>query len=172
MTPCPIKTPSSMSFQMNHDVSVNLPNSPRTASETDTLGSLHRTPSAAQLGRIGIVANKPSERGVPAVPDRIGHAHAGDVLSRQQFLQQFEHEKRRSDRSKAPFATVVFEFAAGIFGEDDTADRLINIVCTNKRDTDVVGVLDDKRVAVLLSNTDARGAGQFIQKVRQRAEFF
>jgi len=157
---------------MNHDLSINLPDSPRSDPATETFGSFRVTPPGARVGRIGIVANKPSKRSAASPTRNVAHPAAGEVLSRQEFLQQFRREKRRADRSKAPFATTIFEFAAGIFSEDETADRLINILCTNKRDTDVVGILDDRRVAVLLTDTDARGARQFIQKVRQHTEFF
>jgi lipopolysaccharide/colanic/teichoic acid biosynthesis glycosyltransferase len=158
---------------MNHDLSIKLPDSPRADPATETFGSLHVTPNGAQVARIGIVTNNPSEQSAaPPTRNRSARAPAGEVLSRHEFLQQFQREKRRADRSKAPFATTIFEFAAGIFGEDETADRLMNILCTNKRDTDFVGILDDKRVAVLLTDTDAGGARQFIQKVRQRTEFF
>jgi len=88
-----------------------------------------------------------------------------DVLTREPFLVQLEREKRRVDRSKASLSVATFRFSKE--ADEDDAIRLLDLVCARKRETDVVGRLNDELVAVLLPDTGSEGSHQFIRKITE-----
>ena len=88
-----------------------------------------------------------------------------DVVPRELFLSQLEREKRRVDRSKAHLSVVTFRF--GNEADEHDADRLLELVCARKRETDVVGRLNDELVAVLLPDTGSEGSHEFIRKITE-----
>jgi exopolysaccharide biosynthesis polyprenyl glycosylphosphotransferase len=88
-----------------------------------------------------------------------------DVLPRHYFLKQLEREKRRADRSRASLSMVLFLFDGAGDNAPGDVDRLLDELCRSKRETDVVGYLSDDQIAVLLPDTDARGALVLRRKV-------
>ena len=88
-----------------------------------------------------------------------------DVLPRHYFLKQLEREKRRSDRSKASLSIVLFRFDSRSDDRLDDADRLLVVLCKNKRETDIVGHINDDLIAVLLTDTEEQGTVVLTRKV-------
>lgn len=87
-----------------------------------------------------------------------------DVLSTHYFLRHLEWEKRRADRSKTSLSVVLFRFDGARDDPSGDADRLLGELYRRKRATDVIGYLSDDRIAVLLPDTDAKGAIAMTQK--------
>jgi len=87
-----------------------------------------------------------------------------DVLSTLYFLRHLEWEKRRADRSKTSLSVVLFRFDGARDDPSGDADRLLGELYRRKRATDVIGYLSDDRIAVLLPDTDAKGAIVMTQK--------
>jgi lipopolysaccharide/colanic/teichoic acid biosynthesis glycosyltransferase len=92
-----------------------------------------------------------------------------EVLSRNEFVEQIEREKRRAERSRAPFSMVLFENDEES-GTHDALDIAPTVIAQMKRDTDIVGELDDNVLAALLPGTDAAGARCFLEKTLARQE--
>jgi lipopolysaccharide/colanic/teichoic acid biosynthesis glycosyltransferase len=90
-----------------------------------------------------------------------------DVLTREPFLVQLEREKRRVDRSKASLSVATFHLSKE--ADEDHAILLLELVCARKRETDVVGWLNDELVAVLLPDTGSEGSHEFIRKITDGA---
>jgi exopolysaccharide biosynthesis polyprenyl glycosylphosphotransferase len=88
-----------------------------------------------------------------------------DVLPRHYFLKQLEREKRRADRSKAPLSIVLFHFECRVGDLLGEVDRLLEVLCSIKRETDIVGYLSDDRIAVLVPDTGKQGARMVVRKV-------
>ncbi len=88
-----------------------------------------------------------------------------DVLPRHYFLRQLEREKRRTDRSKASLSMVLFRFDSRSGDPLLDAERLLGVLCKNKRETDIVGYVSDDLIAVLLPDTDKRGTLVLTRKV-------
>jgi lipopolysaccharide/colanic/teichoic acid biosynthesis glycosyltransferase len=88
------------------------------------------------------------------------------ILAPDVFAQEVEHEKRRSDRSKAPVSLAVFRMdARSARGAFD----FMTLLAREKREIDVVGALRPGELAVLLPVTDHAGAERFIERVRGAA---
>ncbi|MFO1313539.1 MAG: sugar transferase [Burkholderiales bacterium] len=88
---------------------------------------------------------------------------AGQVLARDAFLHELEHEKRRADRSKAPLSIVRCQLDV----DEDRAQTTPfgETVLASCRETDTVGEIGAGIVGVLLPGTDAEGASVFVGKV-------
>jgi lipopolysaccharide/colanic/teichoic acid biosynthesis glycosyltransferase len=90
---------------------------------------------------------------------------SSDVLPRKHFLRELQREKIRSDRSKTCLSVSFFQ----LDGNKARAERLLQIVCADKRETDLIGYLGNGCVAVLLPETDAAGAERQAQRIVSRS---
>jgi lipopolysaccharide/colanic/teichoic acid biosynthesis glycosyltransferase len=129
----------------------------QTAAHIGAHGAFARGPLAGEPSRPGLALPSPARR-----QPRIG---ADDVLPRADFLRHLEREKRRVDRSKASLSVVVFSLDGARADPAGDTDRLLAELWQRKRETDVIGYLSDDRVAVLLPDTNAKGATVLTQKV-------
>mgnify|MGYP000521884208 CR=1 FL=1 len=86
--------------------------------------------------------------------------YAADV-----FRAVIERERHRCDRNHHVFALVVFAMAPE--WRDKVPAQFLETLPHLVRCTDEVGWLDDTRVGVMLPETQAHGAWQFSQKVRE-----
>ena len=93
-----------------------------------------------------------------------------DVLAKYQFLRQLEHEKRRTDRSKASLSIALFHLDSKKNDELGDAEALLNILRNTKRETDILGYLGHDLVALLLPDTDEEGTRGFMKKIANRIE--
>ena len=92
----------------------------------------------------------------------------GTVLSRKQFLEELQLEKRRSDRSRAPLSLVVMKFAVGPSLDEDDLDDIVAELRFNKRETDVLGYLGNGVVAFLLPYSEEKAAETFSKLLVER----
>ncbi|HUG89369.1 MAG TPA: sugar transferase [Planctomycetaceae bacterium] len=97
----------------------------------------------------------------PESAERSGHAPAR-LHATGPFRDLLDRERNRSDRSGAPFALVVFGFAAE---QDPKRFRLAGRLEQRLRAVDDAGWLDGERIGVILTNTPHAGARTFIDNI-------
>lgn len=85
-----------------------------------------------------------------------------DLLPHNDFLMQLRREKRRVERSKAPLSIVLYRMSDAAARE---FDRVLEILHTLKRETDLLGLVGNGMVAVLCPDTDAEGVKAFVRKI-------
>jgi len=105
-------------------------------------------------------AARPARRAArrPAVDDARASGLACDLaLRRDDFLRLLQREKRRCERSAAALSVVVLPAAAG--------GAVLQALDACKRETDVLGQLEDGVFALLCLDTDARGVEGFLRKL-------
>jgi exopolysaccharide biosynthesis polyprenyl glycosylphosphotransferase len=110
--------------------------------------------------------------------DAFGGAHRAaidpllylDILPRHQFLSQLKREKRRTDRSMAPLSIAVFRLPTASGTSPELVNRLLRLLSVAKRETDVIGYLEPGLVAVILTDTDEKGAECFRQKLEDQKD--
>ena len=98
-----------------------------------------------------------------------GYASRADPLSRNPFLNQLRLEKRRVDRSKAPLSMVLYRYDGKHEAMLSDARTLVRLLRSNKRETDILGQLDNGVIAILLLDTSREGTHRFMQKVESQA---
>ena len=91
------------------------------------------------------------------------------ALRRDDFLRLLQREKRRCERSAAALSLVVLHGDGAGGREPLQAAAVLQALSDSKRETDVLGQLDDGVFAVLCLDTDERGVEGFIRKVKARA---
>ena len=91
------------------------------------------------------------------------------ALRRDDFLRLLQREKRRCERSAATLSLVVLHGDGAGGREPLQAAAVLQALSDSKRETDVLGQLDDGVFAVLCLDTDERGVEGFIRKVKARA---
>jgi lipopolysaccharide/colanic/teichoic acid biosynthesis glycosyltransferase len=158
---------------MNHELSIELRASEGPIQDAASANPTHRGCIAPGVTLRSRLARQPPSV-EPEAGDKIPAATRAsldaDVFARFRFLRQVEREKRRSDRSKCPLSIALFRFGGGKAGGHHSIDRLVDILCVNKRETDVVGYLNDEVVAVLLTDTSEQGTQRFVQKIVDRSD--
>ena len=93
------------------------------------------------------------------------HESSNEPLRKNPFLAQLQLEKRRVDRSKAPLSMVLYRHD-GRKGEVLRDIRLLlDLLRTNKRETDILGHLDNDVIAILLLDTNREGMLKFMLKI-------
>jgi lipopolysaccharide/colanic/teichoic acid biosynthesis glycosyltransferase len=92
--------------------------------------------------------------------------HEDAPLSFQLFMRDLRREKLRADRSSSPLSLVVFELRS-IGSADADLGHLLDVLRERTRETDIIGHLDDERIAVLCPDTAAAGAERLARKVEQ-----
>jgi len=93
-----------------------------------------------------------------------------EIFEHSVFLRHLLRERRRVDRSRAPLSLVVFRLDPSHHNWAPAFRELVSTLLGGKRETDLVGLLDRGRVAVLLVDTDSDGAGAFIRKIAGRVD--
>jgi lipopolysaccharide/colanic/teichoic acid biosynthesis glycosyltransferase len=82
------------------------------------------------------------------------------------FMEHVHREKRRCERYGAPLSVVVYRLDQCHSGR---AGRLFEALHEAKRETDILGHLDDGLVAVLCPDTDEHGVAGFMHKIEARS---
>jgi len=158
---------------MNHELSIELRGSEAPIRDAASANPTRLEHIAAGVTLRSRVARQPASLG-PEAGDKIPAATRASVdaglFAGSRFLRQMEREKRRSDRSKCPLSVALFRFGTKKAGEHHSIDRLLDILCVNKRETDIVGYLNDEVVAVLLTDTSEQGTQRFVQKIVDRSD--
>lgn len=93
-----------------------------------------------------------------------------DVLPRAEFRAQVRLEKRRTDRSKAPLSLVVMRIDGQTLMGSNDLRNLITDLSERKRETDVIGYLDNGHIAFLLPYTDAKAVSAFCNLIGERVD--
>jgi lipopolysaccharide/colanic/teichoic acid biosynthesis glycosyltransferase len=106
------------------------------------------------------------QRTRPAITPAPG-AHVEQVLPRHFFLAQLHREKRRADRSGMLLSLVIYRLARSTPPSDEA--HLRDLLLHSKRETDILGQLDDNVLAVICPDTGAEGIHRFIDKIDARS---
>jgi exopolysaccharide biosynthesis polyprenyl glycosylphosphotransferase len=93
------------------------------------------------------------------------YLRTGEILSKEHFLSQLRREKLRTDRSGAPLSIAMFTCEAG----ERSVMELVELLRSRKRETDVLGHLEDNIVGVLLPDTNEHGAARLTEKILSQA---
>lgn len=93
-----------------------------------------------------------------------------DVLPRNEFRAQVRLEKRRADRSRAALSLVVLRLdGQSLMGTNDLRD-LIRYLTERKRETDIIGYVDNGLIAILLPYTDSSSVAAFCRLIVDRVD--
>jgi hypothetical protein len=85
------------------------------------------------------------------------------------FHQLLENEAKRLPRSSGVFTLCAIECGAGAItlGDDAAAIAAVRALAAELRETDVIGLLDDRTMAVLMPATDLAGGERTFRRVRE-----
>lgn len=140
-------------------------------SSTQALWPRHeaKMPSAKRrylrLASVSRVA--PQQRYAPPVSTAALRDDSHDVLPRDYLIAQLRRERLRVDRSGARLSLVIFRLAKS---DDSTAlAKLRSVLVLRKRETDIVGHLDNGAVAVICPDTGDDGVRSFVAKIDANA---
>ena len=84
------------------------------------------------------------------------------LLPPNELLTHLSREKRRTERSKTPLSMVLYRLNGAAAGD---ADRLLDVLHTAKRETDILGHLAGSQIVVLCPDTDQVGIQAFRKKI-------
>jgi hypothetical protein len=84
------------------------------------------------------------------------------------FAERIAEELERAKRFDLGLAVVVIDLVGGAAPAATTLDRVLAAVRTELRGSDLLGVLDDSRIAALLVHTDAAGMSSVLPRLRRR----
>ena len=115
----------------------------------------------------------PKQRVSPAFsalsrPSTVEFPQPAQMLSKHHFLRQLRHEKRRTERSKAPLSLVLFNVDPESRDGKNQARALADALNSSKRETDVLGYVAEDCLGFLLPDTNEDGAHAFTRNVRTR----
>jgi lipopolysaccharide/colanic/teichoic acid biosynthesis glycosyltransferase len=85
------------------------------------------------------------------------------------FLMHLQREKRRAERHHAPLALILYRTDVAGFSDPQQTEQLLEVLHTNKRETDFLGYVADDLIAVLCPDTDEVGTKGFMEKVEREA---
>jgi lipopolysaccharide/colanic/teichoic acid biosynthesis glycosyltransferase len=103
----------------------------------------------------------------PAPPSLSRRSGRSDILSAPVFRAVLSRECARSDRSGGGFALVVFRIGGGRRIASTFLRHLVRTLAARMRESDVIGWLDERRVAAVLPATSAEGAGAFVASLHE-----
>jgi hypothetical protein len=83
------------------------------------------------------------------------------------FVHRIEEELARAKRFDRDLSLVVVDAAARPWPQE-TTDRLVDVLRAELRGSDVLGLVDDKRVVVLLIETHESAVGTVVRRLRDR----
>ncbi len=95
-------------------------------------------------------------------------APRGPMVNRHHFVKELRHEKRRTERSRAPLSVVLFRVDIDKSGGLAVVKTLAETLGRTKRETDVLGYLGEDLMALLLPDTNEQGALALIRNVEAR----
>ena len=119
---------------------------------------LGASPSPEQRGRIGTNQH-----------EDVSETNPRGILSRHQFVKQIRLEKRRTDRFKVPLSVLLFQVHPDHRSRPGQFGALVDLLRNSKRETDLIGYLDDGVVGVLLIHTGETGLQSFASKLATAA---
>ena len=90
------------------------------------------------------------------------------LLNQNELTAAMRSERRRADRSKAPLALATFRRKQGSM--QSVPRQLSAALHQRLRETDVAGLLDSNRVAVVLPDTNSDGAWTFANAIQQQCQ--
>ncbi len=90
------------------------------------------------------------------------------ALSKHDFFNQLEREKKRAERSKSPLSIAIFRGTGRTSFSDEHLHPLLQLLVGTKREVDFVATIDPNTVAVLLVDTTENGAHQFLERITAR----
>jgi lipopolysaccharide/colanic/teichoic acid biosynthesis glycosyltransferase len=112
---------------------------------------------------------RPSRRLRAVERDRQPPPDAGrarTTLPSNDFLKDVKRETRRAERSHTPLSLLVFRIDDTRLDDAFGADGLLELLHRTTRATDIIGLQQDRAVAVLCPDTDETGMQAFMDKVR------
>ena len=92
-----------------------------------------------------------------------------DALPPNNFLNDLHREMRRAERSRAALSLVLYQVDDKRPQESRHAGRLLEVLWSAKRETDIVGHVGDDMIAVLCPDTDEQGTKGFTRKIDAQA---
>lgn len=92
------------------------------------------------------------------------------TLSKDDFFNQLEREKKRAERSKSPLSIAIFRGTARASFSYEHLLPLLQLLAGTKREADVLATIDSNTVAVLLVDTPKKGADQFLKRIAARLD--
>ena len=92
------------------------------------------------------------------------------ILPRPHFLRELQREQRRTDRSTSPLSVAVFRLNGSQADELERAEDLLRILQRNKRETDILGDLGNRAIALMLPDTNPQGLRQFVTRIDKYAK--
>jgi exopolysaccharide biosynthesis polyprenyl glycosylphosphotransferase len=88
-----------------------------------------------------------------------------DILSKSHFLNLLRIEKRRVDRSRAPFSIALFFLTPEAEVREESTRRFLSTLVKNTRETDVKGWIDHDVIGLLLPDTNEKGVQKCVEKI-------
>jgi lipopolysaccharide/colanic/teichoic acid biosynthesis glycosyltransferase len=99
------------------------------------------------------------------VPRPRFRARFSDALPRNEFLRDLQREQRRAERCQAALSLAIYRVGVATAQDAEDADRLLEALHGAKRETDILGHVDDDLIAVLCPDTDEQGIQGFMRKI-------
>jgi lipopolysaccharide/colanic/teichoic acid biosynthesis glycosyltransferase len=88
-----------------------------------------------------------------------------NILSRSHFLNVLRIEKRRVERSKAPFSIALFSLAREPGEREESIHKFLSNLLKNTRETDIKGWIDRDVIGLLLPDTNEIGLQKCVEKI-------
>ena len=88
-------------------------------------------------------------------------------LSRAQFLNCLQSEKRRSDRSKSPTSIILFSMGENTKKAEENRKDFYKYINRVTRETDIKGFVDEDMIGLILPDTDRKGVQTCVKKISQ-----
>ena len=88
-----------------------------------------------------------------------------DIIYDSFFLEQLRIEKLRAQRANSTLSIILLSFDNQTDDKSIKMRKLLDIVRTKIRDTDISGFVDHKTIGVLLPHTDEKGAKELTEKI-------
>lgn len=96
-----------------------------------------------------------------------GRAAGASRLNR--FLIDLHREKRRSERSGSPLSLALYQVDDRAAATSRDAERLLEVLHSEKRITDILGHVGDDTIGVLCPDTNEQGVKGFMKKIAASA---
>lgn len=93
---------------------------------------------------------------------------SGLVLPQRDFLKELQRERRRADRTKAPLSIALFRYDGARGDQIMRVAELLALFRSKKRETDSLGDLDNRTIALMLPDTNSHGTEQFAKRLAAR----
>jgi lipopolysaccharide/colanic/teichoic acid biosynthesis glycosyltransferase len=108
-------------------------------------------------------AQKPLERLLDGHPEVVDLDDF--VLPRHHFLMALQRERRRADRTKSPLSLALFRYDGARTDEVTRDSQLLALFRKQKRETDILGDLGARTIALILPDTNSQGTKEFAKRL-------